>query len=124
MLQRERELKTRRRLRRTLRVRAKVRGTPQRPRLAVFRSHRNISAQLIDDISGRTLCALSSQAQALRAQVKYGGNVKAAAAVGKALGELARAQGIEQVCFDRRGYRYHGRVKALAEAARAAGLKF
>lgn len=111
--------------RRARSVRKKVSGSPERPRLAVSRSNRNVYAQIVDDTAGRTLCALGSDAKELRGQLGgKGGNAKAAAAVGKALGEKARALGIEQVCFDRRGRRYHGRIKALAEAAREAGLKF
>lgn len=108
--------------RRVLRVRKTVLGTPQRPRLAVARSHQNISAQIIDDTTGRTLCAASTLGKELG--LKYGGNCRAAAAVGKSLGEKARALGIEAVCFDRRGRKFHGRIKALADAAREAGLKF
>jgi len=115
-------IKHARHLRRRKRIRKRVNGTPQRPRLSVARSHRNISAQIIDDLSGRTLCAVSSGSQALRAA--YGGNVTAAAAVGKSVGEKAKSLGIEQVCFDRGGAAYHGRIKALADAAREAGLKF
>jgi large subunit ribosomal protein L18 len=92
--------------------------------MAVSRSNKNIGAQLIDDVAGRTLCAISSLSKDLRAQCGYGGNKKSAALVGKALGEKARSMGIEQVCFDRRGFRFHGRIKALADAAREAGLKF
>ncbi len=110
--------------RRAQRVRRTVHGTPERPRLAISRSNRQIYAQIIDDTVGRTLCALSTQSKELRTQVPYGGNVKAAVAVGKALGEKAKQLGIEKVCFDRRGRRYHGRIKALAQAAREAGLKF
>ena len=110
--------------RRIRRVRKKVDGTPQRPRLAVSRSLRNIEVQIIDDTTGRTLCALSSRSKELAAQLGYGGNKKAAAAIGKVLGEKARALGIEAVAFDRRGRKYHGRIKALADAAREAGLKF
>jgi large subunit ribosomal protein L18 len=117
-------VKSARQARRVRRVRKKVSGGPQRPRLTVARSHRNIHAQIIDDTAGRVLCAASSQAKELRAQIGYGGNQQAATIVGKALGEQARSQGIEQVCFDRRGRKYHGRVKALADAAREAGLKF
>jgi large subunit ribosomal protein L18 len=117
-------IKAARRARRRKRVRKKVSGTSQMPRLAVYRSHCNISAQIIDDLSGRTLCALSTLAPELRGQFAYAGNIKAAAAVGKALGDKAKALGIERVCFDRGGYAYHGRVKALAEAAREAGLRF
>lgn len=110
--------------RRITRVRRVVAGTAERPRLAVSRSHKNIAAQLIDDLTGRTLCAVDTRSKELRGQMTYGGNAKAAAEVGKRLGEKARALGIEEVCFDRRGRRYHGRIKALADAAREAGLKF
>lgn len=110
--------------RRVRRVRKKLTGTAQRPRLAVSRSHRNIQVQVIDDSTGRTLCAASSRSKELREQLGYGGNAQAATVVGKALGEMAKALGIESVCFDRRGCKYHGRVKALADAAREAGLKF
>jgi len=121
---RQESVKRIRQTRRRKRVRSKVSGTPDQPRLAVARSHRNISAQIIDDLAGRTLCAASTQSKGLRAQCPYGGNTQAAAVVGKAIGEQARALGIERVCFDRSGYNYHGRVKALAQAAREAGLKF
>lgn len=117
-------IKSVRSARRVKRVRRKVSGTAQQPRLAVARSHRNISAQLIDDMSGRTLCAVDTASGELRAQVGYGGNVKAAAVVGKVLGEKAQQLGIVNVCLDRRGRKYHGRIKALADAAREAGLKF
>lgn len=117
-------IKTARRARRIRRVRKRVRGIPGRPRLAVFRSNANIYAQIIDDGSGRTLCSASSQAADLRSRIGYGGNAKAAAVVGRVLGERALAAGIKAVCFDRRGYKYHGRIRALAEAAREAGLKF
>jgi large subunit ribosomal protein L18 len=117
-------IKSVRQIRRIRRVRKKVSGTSQRPRLAVSRSHRSICAQIIDDSTGRTLCAASSQGKELRGQIAYGGNRQAATTVGKALGEKARQLGIETVCFDRRGRRYHGRIRALAEAAREAGLKF
>jgi large subunit ribosomal protein L18 len=117
-------LKVVRAQRRIRRVRKKVDGTPARPRLAVSRSNTNIYAQIIDDASGRTLCGVSSRDKELREQRSYGGNAKAAAAVGKTLAEKARTLGVEQVCFDRRGRKYHGRIKALADAAREAGLKF
>lgn len=113
-----------RRNKRMVRGRKKVRGTPQRPRLAVTRSLQHIQAQIIDDDSGRTLCAASTRSKAFRGSGAYGGNIKAASSIGQTIGELAKSQGIEQVAFDRRGSRYHGRVKALADAARAAGLKF
>jgi large subunit ribosomal protein L18 len=117
-------LKSARLSRRVRRVRKHVVGLAERPRLAVSRSCRNICAQIIDDVRGCTLCAVSSQSKDLREQIGYGGNVKAAVVVGKALGEKAKSLGIQDVCFDRRGRRYHGRIKALAEAAREAGLKF
>lgn len=117
-------LKAHRQQKRTRRVRGSVFGSSERPRLAVYRSNRNIHAQIIDDVAGRTLCAVGSEMKEIRGQVGYGGNVKAAAVIGKLLGEKARALGIECVCFDRRGRKYHGRIKALADAAREAGLKF
>lgn len=106
------------------RLRRRVTGTAERPRLAVYRSVNHIYAQLIDDTSGRTLVAADSRSKVFRTQHPSGGNVAAAKAVGQALAERARAQGIERVVFDRGGAQYHGRVKALAEAARAGGLVF
>ncbi len=117
-------LKGFRQQRRMRRIRRTVTGKPGRPRLAVSRSLRQITAQIIDDFAGRTLCAVSTQSPDVRNQVSSGGNCKAAQVVGRLLGEKAKALGIEQVCFDRRGRKYHGRIKALAEAAREAGLKF
>ncbi|TWT42233.1 50S ribosomal protein L18 [Phycisphaerae bacterium RAS1] len=116
------ELKNKRRARRIIRVRKKVSGTAECPRLAVSRSHQNINAQLIDDVAGKTLCAVSTMQKEIKA-LGYGGNVKAAAAVGKSIAEKAKGLGIATVAFDRRGQRYHGRIKALADAAREAGLK-
>jgi len=107
-----------------LRVRKKVTGTAERPRLAVYRSLNHIYAQLINDETGTTLVAASTVEPAIRSQVKYGGNCEAARAVGKAVAEKAKAAGITKVVFDRGGYLYHGRVKALADAAREAGLEF
>jgi len=112
------------RVRRTFRVRKSLRGTPERPRLCVSRSHRNISAQIIDDLAGKTLASVSTVDKNMSKAVKYGGNADAAQAVGKAIAELATKAGVTQVCFDRGGCKYHGRVAALAEAAREAGLKF
>ena len=109
------------RIRRHRRVRKAVRGTASRPRLAVFRSSRNISAQVIDDHTGTTLASASSQ-QAGVADSSTG--MAAATEVGRAVAERARTAGIEMVVFDRGGYRYHGRVAALADAARDAGLEF
>jgi large subunit ribosomal protein L18 len=118
--------RTRLRQRRHARVRTKVIGTAERPRLAVHRSNRHISAQLIDDAAGRTLVAASSVEPDLRAQLGAGGggNVTGAESVGKLLGSRAKAAGITQVVFDRGGFVYHGRVAAMADAARAQGLEF
>ena len=107
-----------------LRVRTRVEGTPERPRLCVYRSLSHIYAQVIDDRTGRTLAAASSLDKETRQQLKGGGNVAAAKVVGKAIAGRALAAGVERVVFDRGGYKYHGRVQALAEAAREAGLKF
>ena len=113
-----------RRLKRHARVRRDVFGTPEKPRLCVFRSNSNISAQIIDDVNGCTLVSASSIDKDLKAEIGYGGNKEAAKAVGKAIGEKAIAKGIKAVCFDRGGYLYHGRVKELADGAREAGLEF
>ena len=109
------------RLKRHKRVRAKISGTPEMPRLNVFRSEANIYAQVIDDTNGVTLVSASSLDKAIDG---YGGNIAAATAVGKLVAERAKAKGIENVVFDRGGYLYHGRVQALAEGAREGGLKF
>ena len=109
---------------RHLRIRTRVIGTAERPRLAVFRSLNHIYAQVIDDTSGRTLAAVDSRAPDFRQKVKAGGNVAAAKIVGELLAQRAKAHGITQVVFDRGGYQYHGRVKALAEGAREGGLVF
>ena len=114
--------KQRARVRRHYRVRKKVRGTAERPRLAVFRSNKHISAQVIDDVAGRTLAAASSTEASTRSGAT--GNKEAAAAVGKRLAERAKAAGVSKVVFDRGGFRYHGRVAAVADAAREAGLEF
>ena len=110
--------------RRKLRVRGNVSGTPERPRLTIFRSLNHMYAQVIDASGAKVLASASTVEPELRKAVKNGGNVEAAAAVGKRIAEKAKALGIEAVAFDRGGYRYHGRVKALAEAAREHGLKF
>ena len=112
------------RVTRRKRVRKKVLGTPQRPRLNVFRSGRHIYAQIIDDLAGRTLVSASSRDRLLAEQLAQTSNKAAAAAVGQAVAERARAAHIERVVFDRGGYKYHGRVRELAEAARKAGLAF
>ena len=109
------------RIKRHKRVRSKISGTPEMPRLNVFRSEANIYAQVIDDVSGKTLVSASSLDKDIQG---YGGNIAAAAAVGRLVAERAKAQGIETVVFDRGGYLYHGRVKALAEGAREGGLQF
>lgn len=114
----------RQRKRRTFRVRKRLRGTAERPRLNITRSHRHTSAQLIDDQSGKTLASASTLEKSIASAVKYGGNKDAAAAVGKAIAERGAAAGVKQVCFDRGPYKYHGRVAELANAAREAGLEF
>jgi large subunit ribosomal protein L18 len=119
----QQKLKLKRQRRRKLHVRRRIQGTVERPRLSVFRSSKHIYAQLIDDLNGVTLAGASSRAKEVRAELPYGGNVKAAAAVGRKLAEVALAKGIVKAAFDRGHYRYHGRVKALAEAANTAGLK-
>jgi large subunit ribosomal protein L18 len=106
------------------RLRRKIAGSTERPRLCVFRSSRHIVAQVIDDQAGRTLAAASSLDGDVKKQIKGGGNIAAAKVVGKAIAERARAAGVERVVFDRGGYQYHGRIQALADAAREAGLKF
>jgi large subunit ribosomal protein L18 len=106
------------------RVRQAVSGTPERPRLCVYRSLGHIYAQVVDDLGGRTLVSASTVDKTTRGQIKGGGNIAAAKIVGKAVAERAIAAGVKQVVFDRGGYRYHGRVQALADAAREAGLKF
>ncbi len=106
------------------RVRRTLEGTTARPRLCVYRSLNHVYAQVINDREGRTLVQASSLDKGMRAQMKGGGNIAAAKLVGKAVAERALAAGITQVVFDRGGYKYHGRVQALANAAREAGLKF
>jgi large subunit ribosomal protein L18 len=109
------------RVRRHRRVRKKVHGTAERPRLAVFRSNKHISAQVIDDTTGRTLASASSLEADLRGR---GGNIEGAKKVGELLAGRAKDAGVTQVVFDRGGYRYHGRVASLADAARTSGLEF
>jgi large subunit ribosomal protein L18 len=106
------------------RIRRKLRGSVTRPRLAVFRSVTHIYAQVIDDAGGQTLVSASSVDKGGKESSKSGGNVAAAKAIGKLVAERAKEKGITKVVFDRGGYQYHGRVKALADAARAAGLEF
>jgi len=114
------------RRRRHLRVRRKVRGTAERPRLVVFRSLRNMEGQLVDDVTGTTIFGLSTLAAELRDFTPEGGNARTekAFAAGKLLAERAREKGVDKVVFDRGGYQYHGRVKAFAEGAREGGLTF
>ena len=122
-------VRERARRRRQKRVRKKVQGTPTRPRLSVFKSAKHIYGQLIDDVGGHTLAAASSLSPSFRERVQSiektsGGNVRGAKIVGELIAEQARAKGITQIVFDRNGFLYHGRVKALAEGAREAGLEF
>lgn len=115
-----------RRERRQKRVRKRIHGTAERPRLAIFRSSKHIYAQVVDDTLGKTLAQANTLDKDVRGQLDkgYGGNKKAAEIVGKLVADRAKSAGIDKVCFDRRSYKYHGRVQALADAARAAGLEF
>lgn len=112
------------RIRRHKRIRKKVFGTPERPRLSVYRSNNNIYAQVIDDSSGRTLVAASTLDKDFKGYTGHKGNVEAAKRVGELIAKRALTVGIKKVVFDRGGYLYHGSIKALAEAARGAGLEF
>ena len=112
------------RTRRRFRVRKAIRGSAERPRLTVHRSHRNLACQIIDDVAGKTLVSASTNDKELRSTIGYGGNKKAAESLGKIVAERALAAGVKQVCFDRGHFRYHGRIAALADAARKAGLSF
>jgi large subunit ribosomal protein L18 len=112
------------RSRRGLRVRNRLKRHASRPRLSIFRSRQNVYAQIIDDGQCKTLASASTRDKQLREEIRYGGNKTAAAAVGKAIAQRAIEAGIKEVVFDRREYKYHGRVAALAEAAREAGLVF
>ena len=106
------------------RIRCKVSGTAERPRMTVFRSNKQIYVQVVDDLQGKTLCAAASNDKELAAQCKGKSGIEAAAIVGKAIAERAQAKGITAICFDRGGYLFHGRVKSLADAAREGGLVF
>ena len=106
------------------RIRRRLQGTSEKPRLAVFRSDKHIYAQVVDDTAGRTLAHASSRDASLRGSLKSGGNIAAAKLVGTAIAEKLKAAGLQSVVFDRGGYLYHGRIKALADAACEAGLKF
>lgn len=118
----EERTESRRRIR--SRVRRRVKGSGERPRLAVFKSGKHIYAQVIDDDAGKTLVAASSRDKDVKGKLKSGGNVAAAKEVGGLVASRAKQKGIEKVVFDRGGFQYHGRIKALADAAREAGLKF
>ena len=113
-----------RRLRRQRHVRKRLFGTVERPRLAVFRSSKHIYAQVINDDTGATLASASTLDPDFRKDQSYGGNKSAASVVGRLVAERAKQAGIDKICFDRRSYKYHGRVQALADAAREAGLQF
>ncbi len=116
--------KRQRRLGRKKRIRRRLKGTGERPRLCVYKGNRNIVAQLVDDSKGRVLVAVTSFGKELKGKLKGGGNIKAAAEVGKLVASRASLVGIKRIVFDRGGSKYHGRVKALAEAVRAGGLEF
>ena len=119
---RKEKAKVNRRDRRRVRIRRRVTGTPSRPRLSVYRSLQPVYAQIIDDLDGRTLVSASSREKEL--SLDKTGNAAAAAAVGKTIAERAKAAGVSQVVFDRGGFKYHGRIKAMADAARKGGLEF
>ena len=112
------------RLKRKKRIRKTISGNPERPRLSVFRSSKHIYAQLIDDFNGATLAAVSTMDPEIRQQEKVKGKIENAKRVGKAIADRAKAKGITKVVFDRNGFLYHGRIRALAAAAREAGLEF
>jgi large subunit ribosomal protein L18 len=116
--------KNKARLKRHLRVRKKINGTAARPRLSVFRSSKHMYAQLIDDVAGVTIASASTQDKELTEAIGNGGNVAAATKVGELIAQRAQAKGVTEVVFDRGGYLYHGRIQALAAAAREAGLEF
>ena len=113
-----------RRERRAMRVRRKMAGTSARPRLSVYRSHRHFHCQIVDDEEGKTLAAASTLQKDVKEQIKHGGDVKAARLVGKKIAEAAKGKGITKVVFDRNFYKFHGRVRAFAEAAAEGGLDF
>ena len=116
--------KIEKRIRRHKRIRKKIVGTEARPRFCVYRGLANIHAQLIDDINEKTLLSVSTEDKSFKKELAYGGNAKAAQMLGEFLAEKAKKKGITEVIFDRAGFHYHGRVKALAESAREHGLKF
>ena len=112
------------RLKRKIRVRKKIRGASDRPRLNIFKSAKHIYAQIIDDTNGATLASISTLADAVKSDLNYTGNIEAAKKVGASIAKVALEKGITSVVFDRNGFRYHGRIKALADAARENGLSF
>lgn len=112
------------RWRRTNRVRKNIRGDAERPRLTVFRSHKHIYCQIIDDQAGKTLVSASTRDKDLKGSIQFGGNVDAAKQIGQVIGEKAKAAGITAIRFDRGRYQFHGRVAGIAEGARDAGLEF
>jgi len=112
------------RIRRKKRIKRDIVGTAKRPRVSVYRSHKNLYVQLVDDLKGATIFSLSTKSPEIKDSLKYGGNVKAASSLGEALAKKAKSKGISKIVFDRSGYLYHGRVKELAEAARKGGLSF
>lgn len=116
--------KNKNRVERHKRVRKKISGTPEKPRLNVYKSNASIYAQIIDDTEGKTLVQASSIDKELKETLKNGGNMEAAKAVGSLIGKRAKEKGIEKVVFDRSGYLYHGKIKELGDAAREAGLEF
>lgn len=118
------KIKLERRIRRKRRIRKRIMGTELKPRLSVFRSLKHIYAQAIDDASGRTIVAASTLDKEIRGKLKNGGNKEAAAEVGKLMGQRLLNKGLTQIVFDRSGYKYHGRVKALANGLRSTGIKF
>ena len=118
------QVREKKRLSRHSRIRKKVSGTPERPRLCVHRSLKHFSASLIDDLGAKVIFGMSTTAKAIKDKVKNGGNVKAAELLGETFGKEAVAKGFKVVSFDRGGHIYHGRIKAFAEAARKAGLEF
>ncbi len=105
-------------------LRKKMTGTPERPRLSVFRSGKNLYAQLIDDVKGHTLFSASTNCKTIRSKVPYGGNIKAASLLGEEFAKMAKEKGFAKIKFDRAGYLFHGRIKAFAESARKNGLIF
>jgi large subunit ribosomal protein L18 len=118
------KIKNKLRLKRKVSIRKKIFGTPERPRMSVFKSHKNIYVQIIDDTEGKTLVSASTLDKDVRSEIPYGGNKEAAKKIGEYIAKKAKEKNITKVVFDRNGFRYHGRIKELADAARANGLEF